>query len=181
MPKTLPPDTEPSFDIQEEAPFSTSTPPYIETAMTKQSTFNVDADADYMVCDNRSPERTLLYAILERAVNDLTTIVEPLERGAAITWFETRGVKSTCCFTYDQIIEYLDLSPSILRAIEYRVDLAKRYQRVSDIEMRNKIRIEIEKYVKVRGRRRTPFTGRKYNTAPSSLPPEVNFETRICA
>lgn len=73
------------------------------------------------------PERQLMYAVLERAVRDLTPTVsdDPKHLRSAVLWFRGKtGIKG---FTYLDIAEELKLSQYCLLKIEFKVSNAEQY------------------------------------------------------
>lgn len=78
------------------------------------------------------PERSLLAAILDRALRDLAPDIEPAARKSAITWFGTKPnprKKEFRCITFATVCEHIQFAPwqrdFILEKIEFAVEFEK--------------------------------------------------------
>lgn len=97
--------------------------------------FSVSQESDLALCDNSTPERSLLAAILERANRDLNPETTPRHyRRSAITWFSARKIKKKTPFnqglvSFQNCIDELSLSSLQIKHIERRVKLAEEYDR----------------------------------------------------
>lgn len=63
----------------------------------------------------RIPEHALLEAILERAILDLTTSSDDLDRKYASSWIFDPNPRQSGEFTFPSLCEYLDLDPQAVR------------------------------------------------------------------
>lgn len=69
-----------------------------------------------------TPERALLAAILERAVRDLAETVDARWRREAIQWFTAdANSKKYEPFSFNRVVEELEISTSWLKIIEARI------------------------------------------------------------
>ena len=83
--------------------------------------YDSETGADYE--HRRTPERYMLAALLERAINDLDLDKDRNTQGEAIAWFKNRrGHKPE--FTFAQVKKELTLSVSRLKFIKIRVEEA---------------------------------------------------------
>lgn len=85
--------------------------------------------------DLNTPERTLLWAILERALRDLNPRVsnEPKIMRSAISWFKVK--KSTYVCSFKEIINELQLTNKSISLIEAEVRAAEHYVRTKGREL----------------------------------------------
>lgn len=73
-------------------------------------------------------EKLLLLAVLERAVRDLNTYVEPHTRRHAIKWFEDPNIDANAQgFTYPYCVETLELSHAQVIYLHKQVESAKAF------------------------------------------------------
>lgn len=98
----------------------------------------------------RSPERTLLAAILERACRDLLPNADRNARKQAIEWFtaETDEIDYEISkFTFKHVVNVLELSAIQLNYLHEKVDESELYEeyRRTDFEKAEELRKIIEK------------------------------------
>lgn len=78
-----------------------------------------------------SPEQMLLLGIVERAIRDLSSIVPPIIRRDAVSWFENPQVEATHYgYSYRYCIEHIDLAPEYQQMIHRLVVAAKAYDTI---------------------------------------------------
>lgn len=91
----------------------------------------VENDYDVFIRSTSCPERTLLAAILERAVRDLSETVDIFDTRDAVAWFlDTRKQSVKCAgqyFSFKDCVEGLGLSTSHILYIDEKVRVAKEY------------------------------------------------------
>ncbi len=92
----------------------------------------------YFEIEEKSPERNLIAAIINRTVNDL---FEPSQQKKALAWFEYKGIPGDYPgFTFKQCCEMLQVDGKILLAKVYEItDWVKNERNKSVI---GKIKIE---------------------------------------
>lgn len=87
----------------------------------------IDREEDQYFHVTKIPEYGLLAAILEISRRDLGPEADVHDRQAAIRWFRDDPMlpgeldKEDARFTYEQIVEYLDLGPAELQILEVQV------------------------------------------------------------
>lgn len=76
--------------------------------------------------ENYVPERGLLAGVLERACRDLEDAVTWQERRGAIAWFCSKRKQSSTSFTFIEVCDILELTPSQIAHIRAKVTAAEK-------------------------------------------------------
>ena len=86
---------------------------------------NLLINEEYPVDEYSSPERRLLFSLLERALRDLEHS-ERLVRMEAVQWFCTwkNSRKEHMCFSYKDVRDEIDLKQTIVEEIKKKVHRA---------------------------------------------------------
>ncbi len=97
----------------------------------KANVIFVENDYDVFISPTACPERTLLAALLERSVRDLSETVDIYDTRDAVAWFENTRKHSIKYagkyFSYKDCIEGLGLSSPQVLYIHQKVQIAKEY------------------------------------------------------